>query len=183
MNTNQNNSRKTNIVLIGMPGAGKSTAGVIAAKTLGMRFLDVDLLIQEEEDRLLSEIIAEKGVDGFLEVENRVGRSIEAQRTIIATGGSMVYGKEAMAHLKEIGLIVYLSLPFATLENRLSDLRGRGVVLKEGQTLRDLYLERTPLYEMYADVVIDTGALTLEQTREALENLAGRNCRKSQGNN
>ena len=88
-----------------------------------------------------------------------------------------------VAALMGIGLIVYLSLPFATLENRLSDLRGRGVVLKEGQTLRDLYLERTPLYEMYADVVIDTGALTLEQTREALENLAGRNCRKSQGNN
>ena len=168
MNTNFT-AAKTNIVLIGMPGAGKSTAGVIAAKTMGMRFLDLDLVIQEEENMLLSEIIAQRGIDGFLEVENRVGKSIQAQRTIIATGGSMVYGREAMAHLKEIGLIVYLSLPYKVLESRLGDLKGRGVVLRQGQTLLDLYKERTPLYEKYADVVIDTGAKTLEETREALE--------------
>ena len=138
---------KNNIVLIGMPGVGKSTVGVILAKVLGYQFVDADLLIQKSEGKLLKDIIAEKGTDGFIEVENRVNASIQAENTIIATGGSVIYGKEAMAHLKEIGTVVYLHVPFATLEKRLADIKGRGVVLKEGQTLYDLYLERTPLYE------------------------------------
>ena len=138
---------KNNIVLIGMPGVGKSTVGVILAKVLGYQFVDADLLIQKSEGKLLKDIIAEKGTDGFIEVENCVNASIQAENTIIATGGSVIYGKEAMAHLKEIGTVVYLHVPFATLEKRLADIKGRGVVLKEGQTLYDLYLERTPLYE------------------------------------
>ena len=147
--------KKNNIVLIGMPGVGKSTVGVILAKVLGYQFVDADLLIQKSEGKLLKDIIAEKGTDGFIEVENRVNASIEAENTIIATGGSVIYGKEAMAHLKEIGTVVYLHVPFMTLEKRLADIKGRGVVLKEGQSLYDLYLERTPLYEKYADVIID----------------------------
>ena len=125
---------KNNIVLIGMPGVGKSTVGVILAKVLGYQFVDADLLIQKSEGKLLKDIIAEKGTDGFIEVENRVNASIQAENTIIATGGSVIYGKEAMAHLKEIGTVVYLHVPFATLEKRLADIKGRGVVRTEGQT-------------------------------------------------
>lgn len=163
---------KNNIVLIGMPGVGKSTVGVILAKVLGYQFVDADLLIQKSEGKLLKDIIAEKGTDGFIQVENRVNASIKAENTIIATGGSVIYGKEAMAHLKEIGTVVYLHVPFATLEKRLADIKGRGVVLKEGQTLYDLYLERTPLYEKYADLEISEEGLNVEQTVDKLiENL------------
>lgn len=141
---------KDNIVLIGMPGVGKSTVGVILAKMIGYQFTDADLLIQKQEGKLLHEIIAEKGTDGFIEIEERVNASIEASHTIIATGGSVVYGKKAMEHLSCIGTVVYLKVPYDTLEKRLEDIKGRGVVLKEGQTLRTLYDERTPLYEKYA---------------------------------
>lgn len=144
-----------NIVLIGMPGVGKSTIGVILAKELGYRFVDSDLLIQEQEKRLLKEIIAAEGVDGFLEVENRVNASINVVRSVIATGGSVVYGKEAMEHLRRGGTIVYLKCSFEMLEKRLGDLKGRGVVLKDGQTLRDIYEERSILYEKYADIVVE----------------------------
>lgn len=163
----QNN--KNNIVLIGMPGVGKSTIGVVLAKQLGYQFLDADLLIQEQEKRLLKEIIAEEGVDGFLSVENRVNASIQAEHAVISTGGSVIYGKEAMEHLKSIGTVVYLKLSFEVLKRRLRNLKDRGVVLRDGQTLRDLYEERTPLYETYADLVIVEDGLDIEQTREALE--------------
>lgn len=155
---------KENIVLIGMPGAGKSTVGVVLAKALGYRFLDSDLVIQEQEGKLLHQIIEEAGTDGFIEVENRVNSAISAHRTVIATGGSVVYGKEAMEHLREIGTVVYLKLAYAELERRLGSLRDRGVVLRDGQTLRDLYAERVPLYEKYADVVVDEDGLGVEQT-------------------
>lgn len=155
---------KKNIVLIGMPGVGKSTVGVILAKVLGYQFVDADLLIQKQEGKKLKDIIAERGTDGFIEVENRVNASIEAEETIIATGGSVVYGKEAMEHLKEIGQVVYLELPYRVLEHRLRDIKGRGVVLREGQTLKDLYEERTPLYEKYADIVISEKGLNVEET-------------------
>ena len=157
-----------NIVLIGMPGVGKSTVGVILAKMIGYQFIDADLLIQKQEGKLLHEIIAEKGTDGFIEIEERVNASIEASHTIIATGGSVVYGKKAMEHLSRIGTVVYLKVPYDTLEKRLEDIKGRGVVLKEGQTLRILYDERTPLYEKYADIEISEDDLNVEQTVEKL---------------
>lgn len=159
-----------NIVLIGMPGVGKSTIGVILAKVLGYQFLDADLLIQEQEGKLLKDIIAEVGTDGFIEVENRVNASINCEKTIIATGGSVIYGQEAMEHLKEIGTVVYLKVSFPILEKRLSDIKGRGVVLKKGQTLYDLYMERTPLYEKYADVQISEEGLNVEETVDLLVN-------------
>ena len=159
---------RDNIVLIGMPGVGKSTVGVILAKVLGYQFLDADLVIQEQEGKLLREIIEEVGTDGFIEVENRVNASLECNKTIIATGGSVIYGKEAMEHLKEIGTVVYLDVSFSTLEKRLSDIKGRGVVLKKGQTLYDLYEERTPLYEKYADVRVLEEGLNVEETVEQL---------------
>lgn len=165
----QRNHIPKNIVLIGMPGVGKSTIGVILAKQLGYQFVDADLLIQRQEGRLLCEIIAQEGVEGFLEIENRVNASIDAAQSVIATGGSVVYGKEAMEHLKTIGTVVYLKLSYQALQRRLRNLKDRGVVLREGQTLLDLYRERTPLYEKYADLVIEEEGLNMEQTRERLE--------------
>ena len=146
---------RDNIVLIGMPGVGKSTVGVVLAKNMGYSFVDSDLLIQEQEGKLLHEIIEERGLDGFNEVENQVNSSIDISRAVIATGGSVVYGAQAMEHLKQIGTVVYLSLPFEELSERLGDLNERGVSIRDGQTLEDLMQERTPLYEKYADVTID----------------------------
>lgn len=160
--------KKSNVVLIGMPGVGKSTVGVILAKVLGYQFVDADLVIQEEEGKLLKEIIEEVGTEGFIQVENRVNSSLDVKHSIIATGGSVIYGKEAMEHLKEIGTVVYLRLPFEVLDQRLSDIKGRGVVLKDGQTLQDLFEERTPLYEQYADVIVDEYQLNVEETVEKI---------------
>lgn len=160
--------QKDNIVLIGMPGVGKSTVGVILAKVLGYQFIDADLVIQEQEKRLLREIIAEEGTEGFIQVENRVNATLEAHHAIIATGGSVVYGKEAMKHLQEIGTVIYLEVAYPELEKRLEDIKGRGVVLRDGQTLYDLYLERTPLYEKYADIRISETGLDIEQTVEQI---------------
>lgn len=159
---------KSNIVLIGMPGVGKSTVGVILAKELGYQFLDADLVIQQTEGKLLKEIIAEKGAEGFIEVENRVNASICAERTVIATGGSVVYGREAMQHLKEIGTVVYLEVAYDTICARLADIKARGVVLKDGQTLEDIYKERTPLYNSYADICVSEEHLNIEQTVQKL---------------
>lgn len=155
---------KSNIVLIGMPGAGKSTIGVVLAKIIGYHFLDSDLVIQERENRLLHEIISQEGTEGFLKIENDVNASLVAERSIIATGGSVVYGKEAMEHLKEIGEIVYLKTDYPTIKNRLGNLEKRGVALKPGQTLKDLYDERTKLYEAYADITVDEKGLGTEET-------------------
>ena len=160
--------KKNNIVLIGMPGVGKSTIGVILAKVLGYQFIDADLVIQKEEGKLLKDIIAEVGPEGFIKVENRVNASICAENSIIATGGSVVYGAEAMAHLKEIGTVLYLSLPYEEIKKRLSDIKGRGVVLRKGQTLKDLYDERTVLYEKYADVTICENGLNVEETIDVI---------------
>lgn len=160
---------KNNIVLIGMPGVGKSTIGVILAKILGYEFIDSDLIIQREEGRLLKDIIMQEGIDGFIAIENRINASIQTERSIIATGGSVIYGKEAMEHLKEIGTVIYLKLSYHPLAKRLSDIRGRGVVLRNGQNLQDLYEERTPLYEHYADIIIDEGELSVEETIAAIQ--------------
>lgn len=163
-----------NITLIGMPGAGKSTLGVVLAKILGYQFLDSDLLIQKEEKRRLSEIIEKEGIEGFISIENRVNASIKAEETVIATGGSVVYCEDAMKHLKSIGKIVYLKLSFEAVSERLGDLKGRGVVLKENQTLKDLYAERVPLYEKYADLVVEEEGKNLRESLQAvLDKLEG----------
>ena len=122
--------KKNNIILIGMPGCGKSTVGVVLAKNLGLRFMDSDICIQEQENCLLHEIIARDGLEGFLAIENRVNASLEVNSYVIATGGSAIYGREAMEHLKQIGTIVYMQLPYEDIKERLGDLVKRGVALK-----------------------------------------------------
>ncbi len=144
-----------NIILIGMPGAGKSTVGVVLAKYLGYGFVDSDLVIQEEEGKLLHQLIDEQGLEGFLETENRINAALSPRHSIIATGGSVIYGKRAMEHFADIGQIVYLRLSLDSLIQRLGDLTKRGVAMKKGQSLEELYRERVPLYEKYADLVID----------------------------
>ena len=159
---------KTNIVLIGMPGVGKSTVGVILAKIMGLRFIDSDLSIQEREGRLLKDIIEEEGVDRFIEIEGEVLSSLNAERSVIATGGSAIYSGAAMEKLKETSTVVYLKLSLDSLKDRLHDIKGRGVVLRDGQTLDDLYKERVPLYERYADITVTEDGLTPEGTVEAI---------------
>lgn len=156
------NQKKTNITLIGMPGAGKSTVGVVLAKVLGYRFLDSDLEIQEQTKRCLHELLDIYGEEGFIELENRVNAGILASHTVIATGGSAVYGKEAMEHLREISTVVYLKLSYENLETRLGDLHERGVVMSVGQTLQELMDIRVPLYERYAHITIDVEQLALK---------------------
>ena len=124
-------------------------------KEIGYQFVDSDLLIQKRENRLLKDIISSEGVDGFLNIENKVNASIDVTESVIATGGSAVYGEEAMKHLREIGTVVYLKLPLQEIADRLGDLNARGVTLREGQTLESLYEERVPLYEKYAHVIVD----------------------------
>jgi len=157
-----------NIILIGMPGAGKSTVGVILAKVLGFRFIDSDLLIQEQEGCLLKDIIDRNGQEGLITVENQVNRDIITSNTVIATGGSVVYCTEAMEHLREIGTVVYIKLSCETIDNRLENIRQRGVVFQEDQTLEDLYKERCPLYEKYAHIVIDGEGLEMEELMEKI---------------
>lgn len=153
-----------NFILIGMPAAGKSTIGVVVAKRLGYRFIDTDILIQEEEGRLLKEIIAEKGIEGFLEIEDRINAGVNAERTVISPGGSVIYCENAMKHYKEIGKIVYLQVSFDTINKRIRNAKNRGVVLKEGQTLKSLYDERTQLFEKYADITVCEEGMDLERT-------------------
>jgi shikimate kinase len=138
-----------------MPGAGKSTIGVVLAKNLGIAFVDSDLVIQETEQKKLHELISEQGLDGFLEIEGRINSSLNPKAAVIATGGSVVYCEEAMKHLNEIATICYLRLTYESIEERLGDLQERGVVLRPGQTLRTLYDERVPLYEKYANLTVE----------------------------
>ncbi|SCY07994.1 shikimate kinase [Butyrivibrio sp. INlla14] len=155
--------KKNNIILIGMPASGKSTVGVILAKILGYNFVDADIVIQKKEGRKLSQIIETEGIDGFINIENQINSEIEVEKSVIATGGSAVYGKEAMDHYKNIGKVVYLKVSMDTLTKRLRDVKQRGVVMREGQSLVSLYNERTPLYERYADITIDEGDKTMEE--------------------
>lgn len=165
---------KENITLIGMPGAGKSTVGVVLAKVLGYRFVDSDLEIQEQTGRLLYELLDEYGDEGFLGIENRVNAGLDVRHSVIATGGSVVYGKEAMEHLRKISTVIYLKLSYESLKVRLGDLHQRGVVLKPGQTLKDLMELRAPLYEKYAHMVIEEGDMgirgVVEKITTALQN-------------
>ncbi len=144
-----------NIILIGMPGCGKSTVGVLLAKMAGLKFIDSDLLIQEREGKRLFEIINEKGNEEFLKIENEVNLAIDVSDTVIATGGSAVYCECAMEHLGRIGTVVYIKVPFCEIEKRIKNFSTRGIIIKSGSTLSDLYAERAPLYEKYADVTVE----------------------------
>ena len=146
--------KKNNIILIGMPGSGKSTAGVLFAKNMNYRFLDVDFLIQEHEGKRLHEIIEEKGNDYFLSIEDMINSSLAVERTVIATGGSVVYCENAMKHLKSLGTVVYIKVPEKEIERRITNFSTRGIIIKSGDTLEDLYNERIPLYEKYADLTV-----------------------------
>lgn len=159
---------KNNIVLIGMPGAGKSTVGVVLAKVTGHKFIDSDLVIQENTGKLLHELITEYGMNGFLEIENQTNAGLNTSKSVIATGGSVIYGEEAMEHLKEIGLVVYLKLTLDSIAERLGDLKQRGVALKEGWGLKELYEERVPLYEKYADFIIDCENKSIREITEEI---------------
>ena len=161
---------KTNIVLIGMPASGKSTVGVILAKVLGKKFIDTDLVIQQREDALLAEIIKEKGVEGFMKCEEEAILSLDENNTVIATGGSAVYGEKAMEHLRENGTVIYLKVEKDELFKRLKNIKERGVVLKQGETLEEMYDNRSVLYEKYADIVIEERDSTIEETIEKIQN-------------
>lgn len=161
---------KKNLIFIGMPAVGKSTVGVVVAKRLGMQFVDTDLLIQEQEERLLREIIADVGEEGFLKIENQVNRDLNVKNAVIAPGGSVVYCEEAMQHFKEIGTVVYLKASYQTIKRRIRSPKKRGVVLKDGQSFRDLYHERTKLFEQYADITISEDGCRIEQTIENVLN-------------
>lgn len=154
-----------NIVLIGMPASGKSTAGILLAKAIGYGFIDCDLLIQSREKALLCDIIRDKGAEEFLRIEEDVNASLWAERCVIATGGSVIYGERAMRNLKKIGTVVYLKVSERELEKRLKNIFRRGVVMRTpGETIADLYAERIPLYEQYADVTVDCEGCDVEQT-------------------
>lgn len=146
--------KNNNLILIGMPGAGKSTVGVVLAKKCGYRFVDSDLVIQDQYGKLLHELIESEGIDGFLKLEENVNASLVSEKCVIATGGSVVYEDRAMRHLQELGRVIYLQLSCPAIAARLGDLTERGVTFREGQTLQDLYEERVPLYEKYADDII-----------------------------
>ena len=171
---------KDNLIFIGMPAVGKSTVGVVVAKRLGMRFIDTDLLIQEQEKKLLREIIAEVGTEGFLKIENEVNSQIKAENSVISPGGSAIYGAEAMRHFKEIGIVVYLKASYQTIKRRIRNPKRRGVVLREGQTLRDLYNERIPYFERYADITVCEDGCRIEETIENVVN-AVEDYRKKEG--
>ena len=159
---------KNNIILIGMPGCGKTTLGTELSEKLGYGYIDSDSVIVAREGKRLNEIIAEVGREGFLDIEAKINSELCANRCVIATGGSVVYRDKAMQHLKTLGKIVYLQLPYEVIERRLGDLKKRGVALKDGFTLKDLYNERTPLYEKYADITVP---LQGQSIRKAVEKI------------
>lgn len=170
-----------NIVLIGMPGCGKSTVGVLLAKVLGKAFIDTDVVLQAKEKKKLQRMIDEIGIDAFLQKEQEAILTLDCENTVIATGGSVVYGKDAMAHLHSKGLVVYIQLPYEEIERRLSNLATRGVTLREGQTLSDLYLERIPLYEKEADFVCHASGYEIEQTVASIAALVSAECEACHG--
>lgn len=157
-----------NIIFIGMPAVGKSTVGVVVAKRLGYEFIDTDLLIQKQEKKLLREIIEEKGIEGFWAIENQVNRDLKVENAVISPGGSVVYCEEAMEHFKKIGTIIYLHASFESISKRLGNPKKRGVTLKEGQTLKELYDERVKLFEKYADITVSEDGKDLEGTIDAV---------------
>lgn len=159
---------RTNVILIGMPGSGKSTCGVVAAKLMLKNFFDTDLLIQNIEGASLQDIIDNKGNDYFQEAEEKAILSLDIQGTVIATGGSVVYSQKAMEHLKSLGKIIFLDIDYEHMLSRISNLSTRGVLIKSGETLKDMFDERLPLYEKWADDVINCNDNTVQQTAEAI---------------
>ncbi|MFN2436460.1 MAG: shikimate kinase [Desulfotignum sp.] len=159
---------KKNIALIGMPAVGKSTVGVLLAKKMGFDFMDTDILIQAKEDQTLARIIACHGLGQFLEIEKQHLLNIECARHVIATGGSVIYKSEAMYHLADISMVVYLAIDLDVLKTRLSDVITRGVAISPGKSIDDLYLERIPLYEKYADLTVQCGKKHPEHVVEAI---------------
>lgn len=157
-----------NIILIGMPGTGKSTVGVLLAKSLLMSFTDTDLIIQQKYNTSLQSIIREIGTEAFIEAENSVLSQIKAENSVIATGGSAVYGEKAMANLRSGGITVYLDTPLEELEKRLFNIHTRGVAMKEGTSLRELFEEREPLYKRYADITVRCENKTAEECVEKI---------------
>jgi shikimate kinase len=154
---------ETNVVLIGMPGVGKSTVGVLLAKSMAREFVDTDVIIQAREGRRLQDIINAEGTDLFCAREERHVLSLRCKGHVIATGGSVVYSEGAMCHLKASGVVVHLELPFEALERRLRNLDSRGVVMEPRETLRDVYAKRLPLYRRYADHTIECAGLNHEE--------------------
>ena len=157
-----------NIVLIGMPGAGKSTVGVLLAKSLLSDFCDTDLIIQRECKKSLCEIIAADGTEAFVQTENRIIAAQRFENCVVATGGSVVYGKEAMENLRQNGTVVYLKVDCDELEKRICNIRTRGIAMKDGTTIAELFAERAPLYEKYADITVDCTQLTPEECVDAI---------------
>ena len=157
-----------NITLIGMPGSGKSTVGVLLAKALGYGFLDTDLTIQQREGALLQDILNEHGIESFLDAEEAAIRSVICENTVIAPGGSAVCREGAIGHLKGLGPVIYLRVTPDELERRLSNISTRGIAMEPGQTLLDIYHFRAPLYETYADKIVDVGKQSLEETVSAV---------------
>lgn len=153
-----------NIVLIGMPGAGKSTLGVVLAKTLNYSFIDCDLVIQTKTGKLLQTIIEESGIDAFLKIEEQIVCSIDPVDSVVATGGSVVFGPSAMKKLKSNSVVVYLKLSSSELERRIHNITTRGIAMKKGETISDVLRARAPLYEKYADITIECDGLSLEES-------------------
>ena len=156
-------SFKTNVVLIGMPGSGKSTSGILLAKTLGLSFTDTDLLIQQQEGILLQELVNQKGFFEFVEIEERIVSEISVSRSVISTGGSVVYSEKSMDRFQKIGVIVYLDVSFPEIMRRIQNISTRGIALKDGQSLENLYDERLPLYQKYADLTVSGDGKTIEE--------------------
>ena len=165
--------KTNNIILIGMPGAGKSTLGVVLAKAVGFDFIDTDLIIQSEQNEKLYRIIEKKGIEKFIEIENKTVSSLKAENSVIATGGSVIFGKEAMENLKKLGKVVYLSVEEKEIEKRLSNIKTRGIVMEKGETVEKIYNERTPLYEKYADITVLCKEMDLEKTVEKIIEFVG----------
>ena len=157
-----------NIILIGMPGCGKSTVGVILAKTLGVGFVDTDLVIQQRENRLLQNIIDVDGIDYFLDCEAQAVKTVDCDNSVIATGGSVVYREDAIEHLKKNGKIVYLDVPLDEIKRRLNNISTRGIAAKKNDSIDDIYNERVALYNKYADIIIKTDGEYVEKTVEKI---------------
>lgn len=152
-----------NIILIGMPACGKSTVGVVLAKTMGKSFLDTDLLIQEREGDILQNLVDRFGYEHFVKIEEKAIETVNTSNTVIATGGSVVYSPIAMEHMKDLGRVIYLKLPYDVIDERLHNISTRGIAMGEGETLKSLYEKRVPLYEQYADIVIEGEDLNVEE--------------------